>query len=123
MKYKNLFAVALTIFLFASAASAQKAEVTISLNEAFFDALLDSMFQNFDPPQFSISKAETKTTRGDAETGSFGTTHSGMASSFAARPNAPCAETIKILRENSTVRTAVRFREGKIYVPIAFSGD
>src|SRR5205814_779652 len=35
----------------------------------------------------------------------------------------PCTESIKILREMNGVRTAVRFREGKIYVPLAFSGS
>lgn len=37
----------LSVFLLVSVASAQKAEVTISLNEPFFDALLDSVFQNY----------------------------------------------------------------------------
>lgn len=82
--------------LFATCVSAQKAEVAVSLNEPFFDALLDSMYQNFEAPQFPI-------------------TNSGGSES--------CSETVKILREGSGVRTAVRFREGKISVPLAFSGS
>ena len=85
----------LVVFLFISAAQAQRAEVTISLNEAFFDALLDSVFQNFDPPEFPITE----------------------------RATSGCKESIKILREMNGVRTAVRFRDGKIYVPLAFSGN
>jgi len=34
-----------------------------------------------------------------------------------------CSDSIKILRESNSVRTAVRFRDGKIYSPIAFSGS
>jgi hypothetical protein len=54
------------------------------------------MYQNFEVPQFPISNS------------------GGSAS---------CSETVKILREGSGARTAVRFREGKIYVPLAFSGN
>src|SRR5260370_22679160 len=95
MMHKRAFAAGLAVFLFFSAANAQKAEVTISLNEAFFDALLDSVFQNFDPPEFPI--AENKTSG--------------------------CSQSIRILREMNGIRSAVRFREGKIYVPMAFSGS
>lgn len=84
------------LVFFSANVLAQKAEVTVSLNEPFFDALLDSMYQNFDVPQFPISNS------GGSE---------------------KCSETVKILREGSGVRTAVRFREGKIYVPLAFSGN
>lgn len=84
------------LLVLATSSSAQKAEVTVSLNEPFFDALLDSIYQNFDAPQFPISNS------------------GGSAS---------CSETVKILREGSGARTSVRFREGKIYVPLAFSGN
>jgi hypothetical protein len=93
---KRFFIAALTISLLYGVVSAQKAEVTVSFNETFFDALLDSMYRNFEPPQFPI-------------------TNSGGSAS--------CAETVKILREGSGVRTSVRFREGKIDVPLAFSGN
>lgn len=95
MMYKWIFTVTLAMFALVSAASAQKAEVTVSLNEAFFDALLDSVFQNFDAPEFPIAE----------------------------NSDAACSETIKIQREIGGVRTAVRFRDGKIFVPLAFSGS
>ncbi len=75
-------------------AQAQKADVTISLNEAFFDTLLDSVFQNFNSPEFPLTEN---------------------------RP-VDCGNSIKVIRETNGVRTAVRFREGKIYVPLAFTG-
>lgn len=94
--YRKSFAAVLAVFLFVSFTAAQKAEVSVSLDEAFFDALLDSIYQNFEPPQFQLSESD-------------GT--------------AKCSESVKILREMNGVRTAVRFREGKIYVPLAFSGN
>ncbi|MBK6751763.1 MAG: hypothetical protein KA956_01945 [Pyrinomonadaceae bacterium] len=106
-----------TVFLFVSAVAAQKAEVTISLNEPFFDALLDSVFLNYEPPQFSIARV-----------GSYDDAANSALSFFGYRgPSAEsepgfCTETVKILRENNGVRTAVRFRDGKVYVPLAFSG-
>lgn len=92
----RFFSLAVAVLITCSSTFAQKAEVTVSLNEPFFDALLDSMYQNFEAPQFPISNS---------------------------RGSASCSETVKILREGSGVRTAVRFREGKVYVPLAFSGN
>ncbi|HEV7698868.1 MAG TPA: hypothetical protein VGO43_01425 [Pyrinomonadaceae bacterium] len=88
----------------------QRGDVTITLNEPFFDALLDAVFQNFGPPEFSIGGASRKTSK----------TTQGI--SFA--PATPyCTETVKLLREAGGVRSAVRFRDGKVSVPIAFSGE
>ncbi len=116
----------IAVAVFSISANAQKAEVAVSLSEPFFDALLDSVFQNFDPPQFSIAQNQVK--RRDQETLSITkdvSNHNAL--SFAGDDrgsNRPvCNETIKILREINGVRTSVRFREGKIYVPLAFSGD
>lgn len=127
MIYKRAMAVSLAVFLFITVASAQRAEVTISLNEAFFDSLLDSVFQNFDPPEFSM--ASTELYRSDAEM----RIGNGWGSSFSVSPDSGsmrlsgesqlCNESVKILREMKGVRTAVKFRDGKIYVPLAFSGN
>lgn len=115
MMYKQALAACLAVFLFisfANAQGAQRAEVTVSLNEAFFDALLDGIFLNLDPPRFTIAD----------RAGSPAKAAKVVPASFFAG-NAPfCDESIKLLRETSGVRTAVRFREGKIYAPLAFSG-
>lgn len=127
---RHFFAAFLAVFLFISGANAQKADITISLNEAFFDALLDSIYQHYDAPEFSI--AWTDFNRGDPDALSlrnYGASTSFVAlAQFSASPrfggkNPVCRETVKILREMNGVRTAVRFREGKIYVPLAFSGN
>ncbi len=126
---RHIFAAVIAIVLLASAASAQRAEVTISLNEAFFDALLDSVYQNYDPPEFSIAgnfRDDAAANPSPAEEPSFSPTYL-FARLYSLQPfgasNPYCAESVKILRETNGVRTAVRFREGKILVPLAFSGN
>ncbi len=131
MIYKRAFAAGIAVFLFISAASAQKAEVTISLNEAFFDALLDSVFNNFAPPEFPIAGNFNGKDQGDRLNNaghSVLTSNTQRVSSFAntqrlAGNNPGCIETVKILREMNGVRTSVRFRDGKIVVPLAFVGS
>ena len=107
----SVVAVLVVLFLFASAARAQQAVVTITLNEQFFDALLDSLFEHGGPPEIPIAIREHKSA--DIKPG--------ISNAFAA--SGPCNETVRLLRENDSVKTAVRFREGKIYMPIAFSGS
>lgn len=134
--YKRAFAAALAVFLFVSVASAQKAELTISLNEAFFDALLDSVFQNFDPPEFlmaqnrfnrtDIESERSKKQRDNGKNGAemFYTEYRPAVLPPTLRHETPvCRESVKILRDINGVRTAVRFREGKIYMPLAFTGS
>jgi hypothetical protein len=92
---KNFIAIVFAVFFAASFTNAQSAEVTISLNEPFFDAFLESMFTNLKQPDFRLSETE------DAE----------------------CVEKVKLEREINGVKTAVRFRNGKIVAPIAFTGS
>src|SRR5215203_5880158 len=110
MKYLRLPALSILLLLFSLTASAQKAEISISLNEAFFDAALAAVFQSGAPLEFSIARTEDVRAVPPPTRNSF----SSMAS---------CPESIKILREVNGVRTAVRFREGKIIAPLAFSGN
>lgn len=119
--YRHIYTVCVAVFLLFTAANAQKAEVTINLNEAFFDTLLDSVFQNFDPPEFSIATVSPKSKVRSPKSFVFGYTANQKSKIKDQRPT--CNETIKILREMNGVRTAVHFREGKIRVPLAFSGS
>ncbi|CAN5291290.1 hypothetical protein BH20ACI2_BH20ACI2_10320 [soil metagenome] len=112
----RLFLVITVLVLAASAAIAQKATVTLSLDEKFFDTLLDSVFQNFDPPEFAVAKNLPPPR-------SVTSNSPGRGNSFAGDSSFACSQTVKILREMSGVRTAVKFREGKVYVPLAFSGN
>ena len=123
----------LFIFLFASFAQAQTAEVTIQLNEQFFDALLDAMFKSATPLEFPLALAqeEEKRRRGEEENSLLNNKEFQMQRTFFAenqRPktknqNPACNESIRLQREIDGVRTAVRFRDGRIYAPIAFSGN
>src|SRR3954454_6609078 len=110
MNVRILLSILLVIAATALTASAQKTEITISLNEQFFDALVDSIYQNSPPPEFKLSSTESNSKPIT------------MATSFAAS-SPVCADSITLLRENRSMRTAVRFREGKIYAPVAFTGN
>ncbi|MGE3468131.1 MAG: hypothetical protein AB7J13_14515 [Pyrinomonadaceae bacterium] len=120
---KSISSAVLLLLLFCSVSSAQKAEVTISLSEAFFDALIDSVYQNFEPPEFSFTQALNRARPSERN----GLALFADGNAFAARRSEAstpaCAETVKILREMKGVRTAVKFREGKILVPLAFTGS
>ena len=91
---KRVLSVVLFGFLLFTAANAQKADITVSLGEPFFDALLDAVLTGADAPDFPIGER-----------------------------TASCSESIKVRREMGAARTAVRLREGRITVPVAFSGE
>ena len=93
--YKAAIAI-FSILLIASSAFSQRPEVTVSLNEPFFDALLDGVFQAAGSPEFPLTE-------------SGGTV--------------ACSESIKVVREVGGVNTAVRFRNGQILAPMAFTGS
>jgi hypothetical protein len=92
---KKVLSLVFAAIIFVSFAKAQNAEVTISLNEPFFDAFLESMFTNLKQPDFKLTNEESE----------------------------DCVEKVKLEREMNGVKTAVRFRNGKIVAPIAFTGS
>jgi hypothetical protein len=108
---KAFLGLTLVLIISASFARAQTAEVTISLNEQFFDALIEAIFKNSNPPEFPI--AATRDAGG--ETNAFI-----KASSVS---SASCPETIRLQREIDGVKTAVRFRDGQILAPLSFTGN
>ncbi len=113
MKYQRILSTCIAAFLFCSVVSAQKPEVTISLNETFFDSLLDAVFQNAAPIQFSIA-ANDRTGAKEVPA---------LALGFASKGRSACKEVIQLLRESNGIRTSVRFRDGKILAPLAFTGN
>ena len=112
----NFRAIPLIAILLSSTfvASAQKTEITISFSEQFFDALLDAVFQYAEPPEFSLASNGKRTSPTSAGIYSFAESALGSGE--------PCNESVKLLRENAGTRTSVRFREGKIIAPLAFTG-
>ena len=111
MRVRGFVAAITAVFFFAAAVAAQRTEVTISLNEQFFDSLLDAVFANSPAPEFPLSKVEKRNEQ------------TVLVSGFTERRSAACGNSIILLRENKSTRTAVRFRDGKIYAPVAFSGS
>lgn len=91
---RKILSAIFSIILFVSFVSAQSAEVIVTLNEQFFDAVLDATFTNLKQPDFPLSD------KGDSD----------------------CQEKVRLEREMNGVKTAVQFREGKIIAPIAFTG-
>ena len=119
----KILSLVLIISMSASLANAQTAEVSIALNEQFFDQLLDAIFKNFNAPEFPLAANSPKSKVQSPNSLIFG---------FDARKSKiknqktkiqNCKESIRLLREVDSVKTAVRFRDGRIYSPIAFSGS
>jgi len=87
-----------SLFLLASMlVFAQRPEVAVTVNEPFFDAAIDAVLAKGEPPFVELREG--------------------------GNTNAECRETIRVAREMNGVRTAVRFRDGKILVPVAFNGS
>jgi hypothetical protein len=74
----------------------QKPEITLILNEQFMDATIDAVLQKGEPPAIDLRGEQADPT---------------------------CRETLRLRRESSGVKSAIRFREGKIMAPIAFDGN
>jgi hypothetical protein len=81
-------------------------EVTVTLNEQFLNTFLDAVFTNLETPTFRL--AETKQQ---------------SAAQKVKYVKNECVETITLLREMNGVRTAVKFVDGKIITPLAFTGN
>ena len=111
------------VLMLVSLSKAQTAEVTVSLNEQFFDALLDAMFKNFNAPEFPLAtnSPKSKFQSPNSLVLSFSDNQQLIRNPKSETQN--CNETIRLQREIEGVRTAVRFRDGKIYTPLAFSGS
>lgn len=115
------------LLLLVSFARAQTAEVAVSLNERFFDALLDAVFTNLKTPSFPIAvnspKSGVRSSQSISGVSSFRQSKRQIENPKSKIRNTVCDESIRLQREIDGVKTAVRFRDGKIYAPIAFAGS
>ncbi|HUF05286.1 MAG TPA: hypothetical protein VMM38_14070 [Aridibacter sp.] len=107
---RSFLKIALILTFSAVPAFSQTAEIKLTFNEQFFDALLEAVFTKLEPPSVSLVSTTGSVS---GESNSFGGPSSGPA----------CKESMTLKREIDGVRTAVRFREGKVYAPIAFTGN
>lgn len=105
---------------------ANPAEVTVTLNEQFFNTLLDTIFRDLKAPTFPLALASVKQQKNPASHTSSQTQDSLNLSAFSLshvslRPDA-CESVVTLERETSGVRTAVRFENGRVVAPLAFKG-
>lgn len=121
--YRSIASIFIALAFLIVPVSAQRTEITITLNEQFFDTVIDALFQNGEPPEFSIGANLDRDPKfvPDSRRTSISTTYPNSFIANAAFGN--CRESIRLNRENNGVRTAVRFRDGKIYAPLAFTGS
>lgn len=78
-------------------------EATITVKEQFFNSFLEAVFDNLKAPSTPLVITDSDKNRTDETAKS-------------------CPSAITLHRENSGVRTAVKFEQGKIVAPLAFSG-
>jgi hypothetical protein len=88
------------------------AEVTIVLNEQFFNSFLDEVFTDLHSPSYKIADASEALRKRKGISAAHVST--------AAQDE--CASVIVLEREMDGVRTSVRFENGRIAAPLAFRG-
>lgn len=92
---RNFFAIALVVLVLSPGTYGQKSEIALTVNEQFVDTAIDAVLSKGEAPTVALKETT----------------------------DANCRETVTLLRELNGVKSAVRFREGKIIVPIAFKGN
>ncbi len=123
-KVGTFIVAALVIFAGSSqSAYGQQTSITISLTEQFFDAVVEAIYTHGQPPEFSLASADPDVGLGPiASILKVGTGASFVRASYSEPPGV-CRDIIRVLRESGGVRTAVRFRNGAVLAPLAFSGS
>jgi hypothetical protein len=105
-------------------ARATPAEVTVTLNEQFFNSLLDAVFTNLKAPTFPLALASTdqkkKTASGESSQASLKL--SSLSLSHVSLMPDTCESVVTLERETSGVKTAVHFENGRVVAPLAFKG-
>lgn len=106
------------------------AEAIVTLNEQFLNSFLDAMFTRLRGPQFPLSLSRVQPqkespTAAAASDNQLMVHHRTGFSLTGLPPAAPaqCSSVIVLEREVNGVRTAVRFENGRISAPLAFSGS
>ncbi|HYX41744.1 MAG TPA: hypothetical protein VE821_08605 [Pyrinomonadaceae bacterium] len=85
----------------------------LTLDEKFFDAVLDTLFRDLNAPSFRLSA--TRPDLSDTRTGAqFVTTQAGQGG---------CTNQVTVARDANGVRTGVQLQNGQINAPIVFSGS
>lgn len=93
------------------------AEAIVTLNEQFLNSLLDAVFTNLRAPSFPLSLSKT-----DTESPPAASQPQASNALAPAKSINQCSSQIILEREMSGVKTAVRFENGRITAPLAFTG-
>jgi hypothetical protein len=106
------------------ARATQAAEVTVTLNEKFFNLLLDTIFARMKPPAFPLSITSIDSLKND----SAASQKANVEISAIADPQGKlipqgCESVVVLEREAEGVKTAVRFENGRVVAPLAFKGS
>ncbi|MBX3243571.1 MAG: hypothetical protein KF685_03770 [Acidobacteria bacterium] len=119
-RFKKVGIAFLSVLLLGITAFGQRTEISIGLSEHFFDTLMDAVFTHSDPLKFSIAGNFSPLGLADNKP-SF------MKASFGQNEQdenrSVCDESVRLVKETSGIRTAVRFRDGQILAPLAFTGN
>lgn len=100
--------------------AAPAAEVTVTLNEQFFNSLLDAIFTRLKAPKYPLSLASASR----KENEEFAALKMPAFSLSHVNRRADNCESVVILeREMNGVKTAVRFENGHVAAPLAFRGN
>jgi hypothetical protein len=79
---------------------------TITLDEQFFNAFLEALYTNLKAPSVPLAITAADKERANRQSG-----------------DKACLGELVLERENNGVKTAVRFEQGKVVAPLAFSGS
>jgi len=116
---KKILPVLLVVLFSVSFTQAQETEIKLTLSEQFFETLLSAVFENLETPKVPIAFLRDDVTNPRNERNA----------DFSIRKvdyrvtNRNCDESVRLKKQMDGVMTAVRFRNGKIYAPIAFEGS
>ena len=129
MKRHHYLILFFTLLCLPQISRAQVPEVTIVFSEQFLDAVIEGIFKNAAPPEFSLASANADKSDIGLKSASFDTavSHQVIEASYvpptSANQSETCRESVRLLPESGGVRTSVRFRDGKILAPLAFEGS
>jgi len=87
------------------ASTSNSANVTVAIDEKFFDALLGTIFQQLGSPQLKLGQLQSS------------------APMQPAMFQAACNNVVVLNQQSGDVKTSVRFTGGKIVAPLAFTGS
>jgi hypothetical protein len=98
------------------------AEVTVTLNEQFFNSLLEVVFTRLKAPSFPLSIAKRGREEKLPAWAEMKNPGERLTSHASSGPGV-CESVVRLEREMGGIKTAVRFEQGRVVAPLAFTGS